>query len=206
MAWDPSDLIVNPGQLVRPIFNKFLEYLLAWRILSGKGTLLTQTSQGMIVNARAWVIGFKGAFYVSLLGTNRVQVALGIVADGMGNNFEPTINGVPISGDGAQPPQLAIGAAGFANGISYIALAAVFNPSTGSITNSAVHPAKPLGLTIVQTPTTTPKASVYYYPLALLRLDASGNISKHQIVYFDLEHSVSRSQPSGPLVHYFDSL
>lgn len=201
---DPTALLVKPGQYVRPVFNAFLDLLLALRLLGGQGVLLTYGPKGVSINARSAYLPFEGSFFARLAG-DVATLSLGLVNDGLGNIFEPTIDGRPISGsDGKPAPQLKIDPKLYdAASRSWIAIEATIDKGTGRL--STPDGKKALGLRVVQVSSlVSPSDLIGIYPVALLVKDPKTSvITLHQIAYFDVVHSTSRTD-AGKYRHFFN--
>lgn len=196
---DPRDLWVRPHDEVLPAWRKLLRAIKSLRILPGRGVLLTRTSTGVIINARASVEGFVGSWSTTISGFN-AGIRLGLV-----NGIEPYIGKLPMSGTDSEPaPLLELKPDRFDSlGCSWIAIRLEIDPETGRMIALEGEPPK---LTMVQTDVRiSPDDLVGLKPVALLKRPKSDGRSLgvlHQVSYFDFTHRTAKQ--NGRWRHFFD--
>lgn len=198
------DLFVRKGDPVLPAVNELSRVQRALRILPGRGILLTKTTRGVVVNARALAQGFVGAFPVTLAG-REVQIGEGYV-----NGKMPEIESVPLIGNDTKPaPRLTLRADLFdKTGRSWVSLKVTVD-ETGRMIQPDSEGEGTLELTIVQRsdvlPTDPDDDTIGYHPLAMLRRpekETTGLGTLHQIAMHDYQHRTAKQNEKW--VHFFD--
>ena len=177
-----TSLYVKVGDLIIPAWRRMVEFLASLAVLPGVGVLVTSTPRGAIVNARAFVQGFSGAWAMGTTGTSSLTIG-----DGYCNSAVPTVNEEPlIPTKAATPrPKLELKESLFdKTGRSWICLEIEVD-ATGK-------PIKKNPLRIVQAahPYFTSARTIGRTPLAVLyRGEAKTGIGQlHRIAYHDLQH------------------
>lgn len=177
-----TSLYVRVGDLIIPAWRRLVECLATLPVLPGVGVLITSTPRGTIVNARAAVLGFSGAWSMGITAGTSVTIG-----DGYCNSLSPTIDGQPLIPvkSGAQRPTLKIKDALFdKTGRSWICLEIEVD-ATGK-------PIKENPLRIVQAahPYFTENRQAGRTPLSVLfRGEAKTGLGQlHRIAYHDLQH------------------
>lgn len=81
------------GKSIKSAWDELVAWAKSAKIHSGPGVRLAHSAEGTTISFYGKRQSFSGAFPVSLSG-DRVQVGMGTVS-----GIEPTINGIPITGD-----------------------------------------------------------------------------------------------------------
>lgn len=192
---------VKRGQpITAELWNRLVGAVRAVRLLPGDGARLRSTPDGTIIGFDAASAPWSHPFQVSLIGQTAAEIRSGFV-----NAIEPEINGVPLSGDDAEPPpKLEFGKLKLdPDGRGYVAIeitcgtkweiktmemvqVAYFDsengedPPAGSGGPSAIGGIPGISGRRVR------------YPIAMLRQRSTGDLDLFQMVFFNLAH---RAQP-----------
>lgn len=175
-----TSLYVRAGDLIIPAWRRLVEGIASLPVLPGVGVLLTSTPRGTIVNSRAAVVGFSGAWSMGTPSGGALEIG-----DGYCNAKVPTIEGKPLIPNVAPRPPLKLKEALFdKSGRSWVCLEAEVDASGKPIAKD------PFRLVQAAHPYFTDKKEIGRAPIAVLfRGQAKSGLGQlHRIAYHDLQH------------------
>lgn len=94
---DIRSLYVRAGDLVIPAWRKLVSALQTLPVLPGVGVLITRTPRGSVVNARAFLKGFIGAWAMGTPTAAEIRVGEGYLNAEMPADAGPKAKAVPLS-------------------------------------------------------------------------------------------------------------
>jgi hypothetical protein len=183
-----TSLYVKVGDLIIPAWRRMVEFLATLPVLPGVGVLITSTPRGTIVNSRAMMLGFSGAWAMGTTGTSELTIG-----DGYCNALVATIDGKPMIPPKSTEsrPRLKLKESLFdTTGRSWICLEIEVEADGKPIKKN------PLRIVQAAHPYFTEKPTIGRTPLALLfRAEAkTGTGQLHRIAYHDLQHRYDPSK------------
>ena len=188
---DDLSLFVRPGdKLTASLWNKLVALVRSCRVWPGTGTRIRRTPDGCIISASfadSWDHPFKVFF-----GGDSCTINKGLV-----DSIEPTINGVPLSGDAKKKkdvPTLNLGSPKFdKDGLGWIVVEITVDSDKW----------KTVSAEIKQVDTLKADSKLKgRHPIALLTQRDNGSIDCFQVEYFNLQHRTDGKDKT-PTRHFF---
>lgn len=94
---DIRSLSVKVGDLVIPAWRRLVAALQTLQVQPGVGVLITRTPRGSIINARAWLMGFRGSWDIGAPTKKGVRVGYGYLNGKLVPNTGPEAKPIPWS-------------------------------------------------------------------------------------------------------------
>lgn len=211
----PEDFYAKDREPVRPKLKALAMFVAReWERLSvgGEGWRLHQSANGRALVADAEAATYRGAFFVSLRGTDEAVISPGRV-----NGVMPSIDGVRLDGtkvstgrdDPGGVPKLSLSEGPGEDGYSHVCLSVRMDASTGEFSTapdavSIVHLPELDGRLVAGGSIDDPELGGIH-PLAEIEWDAAGRapLRKRQISYFDQEHAFQSGGDGKAARHVF---
>jgi len=188
---DDLSLFVRPGEkLTASLWNDLVALVRSCRVWPGNGTRIRRTPDGSTISA-SFADSWDHPFKVFFAGDSCT------IAKGTVDNIEPTIDGVPLSGDARKKkgiPTLDLSAPEFNDdGLGWIVVEITVDPDQWKTTAAEIKQ--------VDTLTADDKLKGRH-PIALLAQRDGGNPDCFQVEYFNLQHRTDGKDKT-PTRHFF---